>query len=89
MIDRLAGLRAGDGEGLLVRSRSVHALWSAATIGVVALDRAGRVLVAKPLRPGHVVTVPGAAWMAEIGSGGSVPKPGTAVVPMLLRCRDG
>jgi hypothetical protein len=83
--ERLAGIRrAPPGTGLLVRSRSVRGLRS--PLGVIALDDTGRVLAVRLLRPGGLVVVSGAAWIAEVPPVTPLPAPGTPVVPMLAPC---
>jgi hypothetical protein len=91
MRQRLVGLRPWSlGHGLIVAGATVHGIGMVEPLGVVALDRAGRVVAARLLAPGAALHLEGAAVTIEVPGGHPLPQVGVRLVarPMLGRCRD-
>lgn len=87
---RLLGLRPWSlGHGMLIAGAAVHGRGMAEPLGVVGLDRSGRVVATRRLVPGAALLLDGAALVVELPGAHPLPEVGVRLVarPMLARCR--
>jgi hypothetical protein len=88
---RLVGLRPWSlGHGLMIGGAAVHGIGMAEPLGVVSLDRSGRVVAARRLAPGAALRLQGAIVTVELPGAHPLPEVGVRLVarPMLGGCRD-
>jgi uncharacterized membrane protein (UPF0127 family) len=83
---RLAGIRGVPvGDGVVMRTASVHGRGLSAPLHVIWLDGSGTIIERTTLQPGGTARCRGAVWAIEVPWSATVPgAPGDAVV--LVQC---
>lgn len=75
---------------MLIAGAAVHGSGMVERLGVVGLDRAGRVVAARRLDPGAALRLDDTALILELPDAHPLPEVGARLVarPMLAACRD-